>query len=95
MGQIGQHRLAIRHDGDTVVAHTTAIAAAQNGRTLAAIDEHPSQGRHQWRFAAASDAQIADADHRTTQAPAGFGMAFVPVPAGRDSLRVKKVKQWV
>ena len=92
------HRLVARHieagadlprvadDDDVLRLARAAVAAAENGRLLAHLEQHPGDGGRERRLAAAADGEIADADDRVAQPLPEVGprgVALAPPPRDR------------
>ena len=71
--QIGQRPHAVADDGDAVGGIGPAVAAREDRRPLAGLDQQARQASHDRRLAAAAAGDVADRNHRPGQAvrPAG------------------------
>ncbi len=76
-GQIGQRPHAVADDGDAVGRIGPAVAAREDRRPLAGLDQQARQASHDRRLAAAAAGDVADRNHRPGQAlrPAGLRVA--------------------
>ena len=64
---VGRHAFAIRDD-ERLAVKGTAIAATEDRNRVASLAQQASDSGHHRRLAAAPDAQVADTDHRASQA---------------------------
>jgi hypothetical protein len=83
-GQVGQGADAVADDRDAVGRIGAAVAAGEDRRPLAGLDQQPGQARHDRRLAAAAAGDVADRDHRPGQAPGPSRLRIAPPAPGGD-----------
>ena len=91
---LDQYLPTIRYDNDTIAPVSAAVAASENCRPLALIEEPLGNERDHGRLTRSSDAQIANADDRLPQPSAGIRMTLEPAPPKLDDLCIEEIKQW-
>src|SRR5262249_62335633 len=69
---------AVRDDGQAVARDAARVAARENRRPFAVLEQEPRDVAHRRRFAAAAHAQAADADDGAAEPPAPPGRMRVP-----------------
>jgi hypothetical protein len=88
-------RRAIRYDDDSVRLISAAIAAAQNRRPLAGVDQELRDGSHHRRFPSPAYGQIADADYRSGKTFLPLRLPLNATPPQPHQLAVEGIKQGV
>jgi hypothetical protein len=89
---IGEHRVTVGHDHDTINDPATLITPAEYRRAFTTRDQPLDEAGDERRLAGAADAEIADADHRSLQPSSCFRMPLEPLAAGASHRAVQRIQ---
>lgn len=90
-----EHARAIGDHDHAIGGVGAAVAATENGGSLAVLNQPLRDRRHHRRLAGAAHRQVANTDHRAGEMPPALGVVFEPLPARPHHLSVEGIKQGV